>query len=523
MAECKGKAACSRATANGSEIKGVYIRPLFTDRGPDEMAKNLFRLLYCVGVKSTDICQITVSKYEGAASVHVRSAECEAYLLTIFQDPASIMNQYDLRRITKNPLKLNVTKIATQGQRNQVMPVRIDSKGKAPATNSKKVNECKSGNEGLQADRERQKQQEALTDISNHESEIVAGPESSSTSLTYSLCGFEQLESEEDRTKKSYRCNAATSTTDVPMFDRKKKARQIDDGGKAQGKTKCDLATMERDSRSQTIQCPVHVKDEYGVSKDVVEIVLNHGCISKIRNLSLDSPKLAPETGGIIPSDTEPILEHFKPGLSSTESSPQGTSKSYKTSPTVSSSEDVIKLHAKTSTPAVPPCGCPETIFYHLQQHVGAETRHAEFKRGGIVREQGLFRSVVGKYVCGFLNSEGGTIYFGISDDGKVLGIKVDACTEETLRGDVDFAVRSLIEPTVDPSEYSVNFARIMRPDGELSEDLRVLEVCVKPRRPPKRGRFTCDNVVYIRRDGSLQALSRSARSRTGAGRHGRA
>lgn len=119
--------------------------------------------------------------------------------------------------------------------------------------------------------------------------------------------------------------------------------------------------------------------------------------------------------------------------------------------------------------------------------------------------KQGEFIFTVAKYMCGFLNSEGGTIYFGVRDDGAVLGISVDPCLEEDIRNDIFYAARFVIKPCVHPSEYSVNFARIMKPDGEFSEDLKVLEVCVKPRNPSSIGRYSCGRYAFIKRDGSLQ------------------
>ena len=179
------------------------------------------------------------------------------------------------------------------------------------------------------------------------------------------------------------------------------------------------------------------------------------------------------------------------------------------TPPVENSPQEVIKLDVETSTPSMLPCGCPETVFYHLDQYIGVETRHTEFKRGGVWKNPRKFCEMVGKYVCGFLNSEGGTIFFGVTDDGRVRGIQMDAQREHELRSDVDFAVESMLEPRVDPSEYSVNFARVMEDNGQLSRELRVMEVCVKPRRPSRDIRYKCANVVYLKRDGGVQTIQK--------------
>ena len=39
--------------------------------------------------------------------------------------------------------------------------------------------------------------------------------------------------------------------------------------------------------------------------------------------------------------------------------------------------------------------------------------------------------------MCGFLNSGGGILYLGVSDDGAVLGIEMTPDFEETMREDI--------------------------------------------------------------------------------------
>ena len=104
--------------------RGVDIRPLFKAKDTEIMFKEVNRLLYSIGVKYTDICQITFSKFEGIASVLVRTMECENFMIAMFKDPAIIMNRYDLRRITKDPRKLVVSRLSMQGQGSSPFSVR---------------------------------------------------------------------------------------------------------------------------------------------------------------------------------------------------------------------------------------------------------------------------------------------------------------------------------------------------------------------------------------------------------------
>ncbi|GFO41382.1 schlafen-like protein 1 [Plakobranchus ocellatus] len=471
MTEQKGK----------SSVRGIILSPLFTDKATDEMAKNVFGLLYCLGVKCADISQISVSAEKGFASVYVRNTECENYLVTIFRDLASVMNQYDLRRITPTPQKLSVTRMSEQAnQKAKALALEISTKReqsfshavsggqhKASASNPRPIPKVPESHKTDVIATQQNEMPETLDQNAKSSSTIPA---------SYSPRRFKQLESENDdfpKTGPEVSIHVSTSSSEIlyPVKDRNNMRNEM--------------------SNKTADQNNVQNKD-----------VQSSKTFTKFSNFK-SSAQL--NTLGTKPIPTEPSQSH--------SSSSFYAHKSAVKPPTVSTlnqvSEAVIKLHAKTSTPKVETCGCPEAVFYHLHQLIGAETRHAEFKRGGIVREQCLFRSVVGKYMCGFLNSEGGTLYFGVNDDGKVLGIRMDEAMKETLKDDVDFAVCSLLAPSVNPSEYLVNFARVMEPSGQLSNDLMVMEVCVKPRLPRRRHRFSCDGVVYLRRDGSLQAVGR--------------
>ena len=59
--------------------------------------------------------------------------------------------------------------------------------------------------------------------------------------------------------------------------------------------------------------------------------------------------------------------------------------------------------------------------FYHLGEKLGNETRNAEFKEGGfmVADKKHVISNTVGKYVCSFLNSDGGTLFLGVNNHGK--------------------------------------------------------------------------------------------------------
>ena len=50
-----------------------------------------------------------------------------------------------------------------------------------------------------------------------------------------------------------------------------------------------------------------------------------------------------------------------------------------------------------------------------LLEHLMAETQNIEYKE--------LWRDEYLKWICGFANAQGGTIYIGIDDNGNVIGL----------------------------------------------------------------------------------------------------
>jgi predicted HTH transcriptional regulator len=60
----------------------------------------------------------------------------------------------------------------------------------------------------------------------------------------------------------------------------------------------------------------------------------------------------------------------------------------------------------------------PGTARYVRGQRIGNENRTLEFKLAQSNLENHL-RDTVGKYVSAFLNSDGGTLMFGVDDRGK--------------------------------------------------------------------------------------------------------
>ncbi|XP_071099850.1 uncharacterized protein [Haliotis cracherodii] len=145
--------------------------------------------------------------------------------------------------------------------------------------------------------------------------------------------------------------------------------------------------------------------------------------------------------------------------------------------------------------------------FYHYRESLGNETRTAEFKQGGFVASERkyLLHDNIGKYVCAFLNTNGGTLFIGVDNDGYVVGVVCDQQDEDKHRLSIDQAIKS-ITPTLLPNLYIVDFVPVLDKTNSFSSNLKVLEVKVKdPDDHNELYLFRGD--AFLRRDGSVQML----------------
>ncbi|XP_067867809.1 schlafen-like protein 1 [Heterodontus francisci] len=144
-----------------------------------------------------------------------------------------------------------------------------------------------------------------------------------------------------------------------------------------------------------------------------------------------------------------------------------------------------------------------ERLFYGAL--MGSETRNVEFKRGGGEYLNMTLKNHVRKYVCAFLNSEGGSLFVGVNDDGTVCGVECNHKEEDRIRLLIDSIVKGF-KPPLFPNSYSIAFLPVIK-DGDTGMFLKVVRLTVHL--PKKDGDIllyeTDQGEVYIRRDGSIQ------------------
>ncbi|NWI12280.1 SLNL1 protein, partial [Crypturellus soui] len=151
-----------------------------------------------------------------------------------------------------------------------------------------------------------------------------------------------------------------------------------------------------------------------------------------------------------------------------------------------------------------------ERLFYGA--FMGSETRNVEFKRGSGEYLLGTLKHHVRKYVCAFLNSEGGSLFVGVEDTGFVHGVHCGHHEEDRIRLLVDSILKGF-KPQVFPDTYSLTFIPVVKA-GDPSTCLKVIRLSVRaPRVQAELLLYETDQgEVYLRRDGSIQGpLSGSA------------
>ncbi|XP_029805261.1 schlafen-like protein 1 isoform X1 [Suricata suricatta] len=136
---------------------------------------------------------------------------------------------------------------------------------------------------------------------------------------------------------------------------------------------------------------------------------------------------------------------------------------------------------------------------------LGCETRSVEFKRGGGEYLSLAFKHHLRRYVCAFLNSEGGSLFVGVEDSGLVQGVPCSHHDEDRVRLLVDSILQSF-QPQVFPDAYTLSFIPVVSTSAS-STPLKVIRLSVHAPRAQTEPRLyeTDQGEVFLRRDGSIQ------------------
>ena len=109
-------------------------------------------------------------------------------------------------------------------------------------------------------------------------------------------------------------------------------------------------------------------------------------------------------------------------------------------------------------------------------------------------------QSLVDEYILAFLNSSGGSIFWGICDNGIIKSLKLNSIQKDQIRKVVNSKI-NIIEPSLDPTQIEVNFHNVSNVENGY-----VLEVNV-PKSNSLGLFFNSSGNTWVRINGCKQKL----------------
>ena len=121
-------------------------------------------------------------------------------------------------------------------------------------------------------------------------------------------------------------------------------------------------------------------------------------------------------------------------------------------------------------------------IYYYGDQVDVNENNENEFK---------CFRTncyeyieiLIEKYVCSFLNSNGGTIYLGVTDEGKIIGLRLDRRFLNELSEAFSQKLR-YFSPHINSTQYSITANQLHNKIRGACRSWYVIQIRVEPGDP---------------------------------------
>lgn len=137
------------------------------------------------------------------------------------------------------------------------------------------------------------------------------------------------------------------------------------------------------------------------------------------------------------------------------------------------------------------------------------ETLHCEFKEVKGPNAVKAITNTADEYAVAYLNSDGGSIFWGIRDsDRTVIGVRPSYGERDKLRKVVTDKLVN-IQPSISPTAYQIPFYKVYDsdPSDEPISDLFVIEVVV-PRVLTNDLYFTGGNEAFVKTDAGKKKLS---------------
>jgi len=167
----------------------------------------------------------------------------------------------------------------------------------------------------------------------------------------------------------------------------------------------------------------------------------------------------------------------------------------------------VVHTYIDVLTGLEPPGLVPPVLFIANKPVPIHETRHYEFKECRSSDAVKTIPATTEAYVAGFLNCEGGRIYWGVRNtDRAVVGVTLSSQQRDNISRVLSEKFAEF-EPSIDPHYYKIHFHSVHQEhDPAPTPDLYVLEVVV-PAVETTETYYTSRGECFIKTDGGLPQL----------------
>jgi len=138
---------------------------------------------------------------------------------------------------------------------------------------------------------------------------------------------------------------------------------------------------------------------------------------------------------------------------------------------------------------------------YYIYDHVVdfIEDHHHEFKN------LKLHLDTVAKYICGFLNSKGGILYFGINDSGAIKGIEMTEKFIQTFIRKLKTTLTNFDPPIILDDDVTIEFVPVAK------KNVKQLNIYIVEIKITKENHnelyFTHNRECFIKRSASINQL----------------
>ena len=113
--------------------------------------------------------------------------------------------------------------------------------------------------------------------------------------------------------------------------------------------------------------------------------------------------------------------------------------------------------------------------------------------------------SLISNYVSAFLNTEGGTIFYGIADNGRITGVHLSRRNRDLFTQCFD-NVLNRFNPRVNPNFYRMTYVPLFTIDRRIMQDTYIIEIEVQ-QGALNEIYFTHKEEAFVKRDSCITQL----------------